>query len=409
MLGETPRFDIWKPKDVCDWKTNEDIPSLPYQVYGSERHKEVVLKIIDIEPNLYFLDMTLGSYSGLDAEVANALIQKGRLDIVIRHADSFKDVDLREIAMLAIEQNRSELVLKYLEKFQEDGDNTLITDLVCEIVEKHPGRNPLEHVEGRVFQFVDHNQFVQRMTLLSSQYVDYLGRYRNYLHGLSSETAIRLIETRNSNIIGWMLVAMVGCFDNLDREVALKLIEYGGAFSVTRIIEKFSSLDQEVANRLARAGYGLFVVQKSNRFEPIDLQAVIFEMVSADSMTADIFRVSTFEHGREVFEQLDQNKLVEELIAHGHSEILAEHLEKLSGVNHKAVALKMIEAGFGRVILFHAQRFSGLDSDVTQALIRAGLGRGLAANFEEWVIVDPDLMKKLRLDSSVRYVNKRPS
>ena len=408
MDGERKSQEQWGLKDISEWTTSKDVPACPYKHYKPEQHKEVVLKIIEIETNFFLLDMTLGFYESLDVEVSDALIEKRQFEIVLRHLNSFKDADLEIIGMLAINQGKFDLVLRYLNKFVPNGDNRLATALVCEIIKQHSGYEILEHREKHVFELIDHDLFVEQMISLSEQYVNHLSCFAPYLKNLSREIALSLINTQNPNVVGWMMVAMIDCFVVLDSEVAFVLIEQGGTLSASRLLDKFIDLDQKVANRLAESGYGLVIFQKAELFMDINLQEVIYKMASAKSSVEDIFHVSIYPAGKKAIQQIDFVILSDRMIEHGNEQVLAEHVDRFPVELHKTIALKLISENSGVLIMRFLQKFSGLDAEVVQALIDAGFGKGLAEEFEEWKKIDSNLLSKLRNDPTVNYIDRNP-
>lgn len=132
---------------------------------------------------------------------------------------------------------------------------------------------------------------------------------------------IQLTE-RNS----WLIDSCFEKFQNLNKEVAMKLIEIGKGGHVANSLEKFQGLDKEVAMKLIKAELGMFVACSPEKFQNLDKEVVI-KLIEAKQGWL-IIRIL------EEYQGLDKEVVIK-LIEAGEGYRLAKNLEKLTELNEE--------------------------------------------------------------------------
>jgi hypothetical protein len=150
---------------------------------------------------------------------------------------------------------------------------------------------------------------------------------------------ILLAENKNS-----LLDKYFSLFDNLNNEMAFRMIELGHANLISRNLEKFNELNRELALKLLENGAGSNVVQNLEKFTGLDTS--------------------------------DYNNLAFKLIEDGITFMVVDNLEKFKGLkssDYADIALKIIEKGAGVAIVKNIKKFKEIDNNqIASALIKAG-------------------------------------
>jgi len=146
-------------------------------------------------------------------------------------------------------------------------------------------------------------------------------------------------------------------------------------------IKKFS------ANQ--RMGFGVRDVLDSHPFSPEEQREIALKLIKAGggacaSLVGDIYK----------FKGLDCDVAIA-LIEAGYGWAVGQSLHCFQGIDHKEIALKIIEAGQGKNLMFGPESFENLDCDVANKLIEANLTSVLDSNLEYFQNLDDNVAAKL--------------
>jgi hypothetical protein len=109
----------------------------------------------------------------------------------------------------------------------------------------------------------------------------------------------------------------------------------------------------------------------------------------------------------EKFSGLDK-EVVLKLIAAGVGYFVADNLEKFSGLDHKEIALKLIEAKYGHEVVMNLEKFSGLDyKEIALKLIEAKAGGSVATRLDKFSGLDKEVALKLIEVGNGEHVAKK--
>jgi hypothetical protein len=94
-----------------------------------ERSKKEALELIDAGKQ-FWVGKNLIEFSGLDEEVAMALIRVGESESVLEFLDKFSNLNHQEIAMELIDRDEVKVVMKYLDNFQGLDQQLIVSALL---------------------------------------------------------------------------------------------------------------------------------------------------------------------------------------------------------------------------------------------------------------------------------------
>jgi hypothetical protein len=181
---------------------------------------------------------------------------------------------------------------------------------------------------------------------------------------LDKAVAIRLIEAHRGDAVMWNHEKFEGLV--LDKELAMKLIGLGNAYSVTDYIKKFEGLDKEVALKLIEAERGGSVVRDHEKFEGLVLdKEIAMKLIECEQ------KVMLLAHLKK-FNNLD-GEIAGILIERGAGEKVVRNHEKFEGlVLDKEIAMKLIETDQAHAVAYYLDKFQGLDKEIKDELERQG-------------------------------------
>jgi len=216
------------------WAVARDIDTL------REFDRDVFLKLIQSELDLEETDNVYSNVWGLkdlDEEIANTLISKKQSWVIAQHIDKFKGLDHKKI--------------------------------VLEIIKAEGGGSVAQNMDK--FQGLDHNEIA--LKIIEADNAWHVGENLHKFKGLSKEAAIKLLGLDEEGLC--KVVMFLRNFRDLDKEVAMKIIEMGDANAVMKNLDLFKGLDKEVAIKLMESPEGIrYVGLNLDKFEGLDDEIV---------------------------------------------------------------------------------------------------------------------------------------
>src|SRR3989339_1316605 len=298
---------------------------------GLEFNKEIAMLLIE-KKQTNFLVNYLNEFNNLDKEIAIALIEAGYTDRVIITKDKFAGLELnKEIAMLLIEKKQTKALADNLKRF-----NNLDKEIALALVEAGHAR--------LVIVICDKDKFAGLE--------------------LNKEIAMLMIEKKQSKT----LVDYLNKFNNLDKEVALSLIEAGYGYSVIAITDedKFAGLEfnKELAMLLIEFGGAVTVISFKDKFAGLELNKEI-AMLIIKKKQAQVLSSSLI-----IFNNLDKEVALA-LIEAGQIDLVMGNKEKFAGLElNKEIAILIIEKRYSQVFLSNVDKFFGIDKEVITIILK---------------------------------------
>ena len=352
----------------------------------------------------------------LDKEFALWLAKTGSGWVVARFPEKFQGLD-EEVAFKLIESG-VEGVSENLGKFQgsnEDIASKLIKtgmDKVKSDFEEFQGpsieskETVLKRIEdGEGWDVVMNSELdLDKEVALKlievgdgEEVIGHLDRFQN----LDEEVAIKLIEAGISRIL-----QSAAEFNGLklDKEFALKLIEVGKGYEVINCLNRFQNLDEEIALKLMCCDLDL-MAEHLNKFEGLGKRFVLklIEIVDDTEVTYFMDRYNKFQ-------DLDK-EVAFKLIEMGEGWWVIKNLKNFQGlVLNKEFALKLIECtdrdanedneeneSGSRILIENLNKFQDLDKEVAFKLIEMEEGGWVTKNYEKFqgLALDKELVLKL--------------
>ena len=229
---------------------------------------------------------------------------------------------------------------------------------------------------------------------------EYVANYLKNFSGLNAEIASKLIDAGE----GRAVVDYLDKFSGLNAEIANKLIDAGEGWIVATCLEKFSGLDHvEIANKLIDAGECDYVIWNLEKFSGLNAEIA--------NKLIDRGKGLSVVQNLEMFSGLDHVEIANKLIDAGKGNVVAENLEKFSGLNAE-IANKLIDAGKGEYVAYYLENFSGLDHvEIANKLIDAGEGWIVANYIENFNGLNEEVTKRLADEGYIRelFSNKNLS
>ena len=180
-------------------------------------------------------------------------------------------------------------------------------------------------------------------------------------------------------------------FNDLNKEIAHKLIDKGFSREVLNNFDKFPNvdLDLEFANKLVKQGVATELFEKASQMTPEEFVKYVVESSNYDlkfniALVDNLFKTKD---GIKIFVQ----HLFEKF---RHLKLDSDH------------AYKLIECGFGRVPLHHSDMFPDLiwDADIADRFIKAGDLANLVMNNEKFsgFVLDENMAAKIIKKGEIR-------
>jgi hypothetical protein len=360
-------------------------------------HKEIASKLIEVGEDITTI-WRLEKFQGLDKEIALQLIEAGSGYDVVKNLEKFQGLELnQEIASKLIEAGAGNVVADNLEKFQGLEPNQ---EIVLRLFEAGSGFWVAKNLEK--FQGLDHKEIALKLIEAKESYAvrDHLKNFQ----GLDQEIAIKLIEAGEGDVVAENLEK----FQGLDhREIVLKLIEAKRSYAVTHNLKNFQGLDhKEIASKFFELGWRRDVVVNLEKFQGLDHKEIALKLIEAKEGEFLINKLEKFkgldqeivlkliEEGRgydvannlEKFQELQglDKEVALQLIEAGGGYAVANNLEKFQGLGHKEIALKLFEMELGEVVENNLGKFHGLDQEIASKLIETGWGSVVVINRERF-------------------------
>lgn len=170
------------------------------------------------------------------------------------------------------------------------------------------------------------------------------------------------------------LVYAIGAFKGLDSEIALKILDAQGdrvvvgmGWGVAENLKSFDELNEEVAFKLIEQGEGIRVVENLERFAITNYNAIVDELFETDQEWV-------IPASLEKFKGVDRTRLFQRYIEEGKSlKPIVVNIEKFEDIDQRVFVPLVIRQGGGEVIAKHAGKFNEYTSDeLARTLIDAG-------------------------------------
>ncbi len=83
-----------------------------------------------------------------------------------------------------------------------------------------------------------------------------------------------------------------------------------------------------------------------------------------------------------------QAQIIQKLMTHGKGDIVANHINSFTIIDHNQIAYDLIVGGYGRYVAQNLDKITGLDAQIAHELIVAGMGQSVGKNLNKFPEVD---------------------
>src|SRR3989339_523002 len=298
---------------------------------GLELNKEIAILLIKTHQSQVLID-NVNEFNNLDKEIAVVLIKAGHTEQVIKNKDKFADLEFnKEIAMLIIDKNQAQVLVDNLNKF-----NNLDKEVAIALIEA--GYTDRVIITKDKFAGLELNKEIAMLLIEKKQtkaLADNLKRFNN----LDKEIALALVEAGHARLV--IVICDKDKFAGLElnKEIAMLMIEKKQSKTLVDYLNKFNNLDKEVALSLIEAGYGYSVIAITDE---------------------------------DKFAGLEFNKeLAMLLIEFGGAVTVISFKDKFAGLElNKEIAILIIEKRYSQVFLSNVDKFFGIDKEVITIILK---------------------------------------
>ncbi|MDD3020867.1 MAG: hypothetical protein PHX61_07800 [Alphaproteobacteria bacterium] len=272
----------------------------------------------------------LDQFDKLDGKLAVLLMEEGYANDVAENLNRFEGPDCQTIARRFLKEGRYLSLVKYLKNF-----TGLDEEIALGLIKK----DQISSVAACADSFSETGRATIVQTLLEN---DCLKELADNLDKFPTVDRKKLADRLIADNEVFALASNFDKFPALDpKTTAIELIgtRYG-AKAVAEHLEKFGRLDAEVADLLILRDEGAKVAKHLDRFEGIDPVVIARSILEANSygMGAKAVAANLGKFGRE-----NQKRIADYFIETERFDALAEYLDQFDGLNHKALALELIE------------------------------------------------------------------
>ena len=164
-------------------------------------------------------------------------------------------------------------------------------------------------------------------------------------------------------------------FSNLSLDFAQKLIKGNNGVRVVDNLESFSpETHNDIAHQLLEEGYGLYLLENSEKFSKIDFSEADYETIANPIIkSGDYGLIDELGKNIDKFPRSLHKKIAQQLIDKDHGWVVADNLEKFSGLNHQdhqEIAQKLINLKWGSSLIENVEKFSNINyNEIVHQLI----------------------------------------
>jgi hypothetical protein len=345
---------------------------------------DIAKQLIEIGQAHFLADNVDLFHRSTPLEIAKLLIERGKSEVLADNLNKFSGLD-QEAAMLLIENGRSYDLVNNLEKFTEIN----YVEIVRVLIERGDG----SYVINNISKFNNYLDKEMAFVLLKEDGGYFVASHLNWFSDLDNETAMLLIENgrdyevitnlekfqgiNNVEVIRHILEKGNGNhlplhknldkFHNLDKEVALLLIEKNQGYIVAGNLEKFSGLDNEVAALLIKKGKGEVIADNLDKFPGITYAETARLLIENDKgyVIAD---------NLDKFPGITYAETARLLIENDQIDVLTIKIAQFDNLDQE-VAMLLINNRQHKIVADNLNKFSGLDQEVAALLINKGVSR----------------------------------
>src|SRR3989339_138320 len=325
---------------------------------GLELNKEIAILLIKTHQSQVLID-NVNEFNNLDKEIAVVLIKAGHTEQVIKNKDKFADLEFnKEIAMLIIDKNQAQVLVDNLNKFNNlDKEVALILVGVGYVSEVFYYKDK--------FAGLEFNKEIA-MLLIEKKQTNFLVNYLNEFNNLDKEIAIALIEAGYTDRVIITKDKFAGL--ELNKEIAMLLIEKKQTKALADNLKRFNNLDKEIALALVEAGHArlVIVICDKDKFAGLELNKEIAMLMIEKKQS------KTLVDYLNKFNNLDKEVALSLIEAgYGYSVIAITDKEKFAGLElNKEIAILLIEKRYSQVFLSNVDKFFGIDKEVITIILK---------------------------------------
>src|SRR3989339_429828 len=323
---------------------------------GLELNKEIAILLIKTHQSQVLID-NVNEFNNLDKEIAVVLIKAGHTEQVIKNKDKFADLEFnKEIAMLIIDKNQAQVLVDNLNKFNNlDKEVALILVGVGYVSEVFYYKDK--------FAGLEFNKEIA-MLLIEKKQTNFLVNYLNEFNNLDKEIAIALIEAGYTDRVIITKDKFAGL--ELNKEIAMLLIEKKQTKALADNLKRFNNLDKEIALALVEAGHArlVIVICDKDKFAGLELNKEIAMLMIEKKQS------KTLVDYLNKFNNLDKEVALS-LIEAGQIDLVMGNKEKFAGLElNKEIAILIIEKRYSQVFLSNVDKFFGIDKEVITIILK---------------------------------------
>src|SRR3989339_794781 len=321
-------------------------------------NKDFLLKAIKYNSRDFFIDY-IDQFTGLDKEVSLALIESYNTQCVINNKDKFAGLELnKEIAILLIKTHQSQVLIDNVNEF-----NNLDKEIAVVLIKAGHTEQVIKNKDK--FAGLELNKEIAMLLIEKKQtkaLADNLKRFNN----LDKEIALALVEAGHARLV--IVICDKDKFAGLElnKEIAMLMIEKKQSKTLVDYLNKFNNLDKEVALSLIEAGYGYSVIAitDEDKFAGLEFNKELAMLLIEFGGAVTVISF------KDKFAGLELNKEIAMLIIKKkQAQVLSSSLIIFNNLD-KEVALALIEAGQIDLVMGNKDKFFGIDKEVITIILK---------------------------------------
>jgi hypothetical protein len=356
----------------------------------------------------------------------NVELINGAIEKIIKNKDFtlLNEVDgslHTEIAVGLIDAGKAEIVTENLDKFQNLGKEVffkllkLIDDKQHDVLIRNLDRftdldkryialefigiNQFKVVVDNLDKFDNLNTEIAQKLLVAKEYVT-LAKNLDKFVDLDRQIAIELVENNQGEAVILNSDRFTGLI--LDKDFATELIKNKQIKVLAEYLGKFTNLDKEIAYKLIEAGYLKFIIEHLDSFSDLDTK-IAKRILGTGNVEKYSMLVNLAEHLNS-FSGLD-TFVASELIEHRQGEAVMKNLNRFIGL--------ILDTKFARSFIYHYQidvlvrhieKFNHSDH---KEILSSILSENTSAGWS-WQVLEENIGKFIGLDmDSAKYLARR--
>ncbi|MBL7021769.1 hypothetical protein ISR92_00350 [Patescibacteria group bacterium] len=287
-------------------------------------------------------------------------MKSGRVDFLLKNLQFINGVNHKELVSKIIEVLGDDIVLlvKYIDNFKETDHEQIAMALINANYPSVVLRS-LKHFTG-----VDRKEFI--MKTIDAGAGEYAAEFINeFAKENQKEILIRVIDAGAGKYVARHIDKVNEAYH---KDIAMKLIEAGDGKSVTENFVFFKNIDTKVILKSIEVGDVKFVTSNLYKLKEVDNWEIAMKLIEADTEDGCEYVAEYLSN----FRNLNHKEIAMKMVEEGKGRYVAKYLNNFKGLDHKELAIKILDMGQVMPLVEHLSLFSRLDNEIALKMIELG-------------------------------------